>query len=148
MSKGKVTDKLVEDLKEWQRIERQGIASTARLQERTDNPLLDLVLEIIQRDSAMHSRVQQFIIESLSDATVRLSPDDLIAIWDGIEEHLALEKRTVELGKAALEALGKNQGRGYGIQQYLLSYLLADEEKHDRLLEDLARIKKGMYPYG
>ena len=30
--------------------------------------------------------------------------------------------------------------------EYLISYLLADEQKHDKLLDDLALIKKRMYP--
>jgi len=34
------------------------------------------------------------------------------------------------------------------IQEYLLNYLLMDEEKHDRMLETLEKIKSGMYPYG
>jgi hypothetical protein len=30
----------------------------------------------------------------------------------------------------------------------LVGYLLTDEKKHDALLEELEKIKKGMYPYG
>jgi hypothetical protein len=33
------------------------------------------------------------------------------------------------------------------VQRYLLEYLLADEKKHDQLLEKLEAIKKDMYPY-
>jgi hypothetical protein len=32
--------------------------------------------------------------------------------------------------------------------KYLLEYLLTDERKHDKLLEEMEKIKKGMYPYG
>ena len=32
------------------------------------------------------------------------------------------------------------------VQQYLLNYLLEDEKKHDKLLDDLELIKKKMYP--
>jgi len=34
------------------------------------------------------------------------------------------------------------------VQEYLIDYLLADEEKHNQVLENLSTIKKGMYPYG
>jgi hypothetical protein len=34
------------------------------------------------------------------------------------------------------------------IQEYLLRYLLADERKHQTLLTELDRIKRGMVPYG
>ena len=33
------------------------------------------------------------------------------------------------------------------VQSYLLEYLLKDEKKHNLLLERLADIRKGMYPY-
>ena len=47
--------------------------------------------------------------------------------------------------REALEAIGK---KNMVVQEYLLHYLLADEQKHDHLLESLEKIKKGMYPYG
>jgi len=34
------------------------------------------------------------------------------------------------------------------VQEYLLQYLLTDENKHNKILDDLETIKKGMYPYG
>ena len=34
------------------------------------------------------------------------------------------------------------------VQEYLLDYLRMDEQKHDKILETLGTIKKGMYPYG
>ena len=34
------------------------------------------------------------------------------------------------------------------VQAYLLEYLLEDERKHNKLLERLVDIQKGMYPYG
>ena len=33
------------------------------------------------------------------------------------------------------------------VQEYLINYLLMDEEKHNKVLEHLDSIKKGMYPY-
>lgn len=34
------------------------------------------------------------------------------------------------------------------VQEYLLDYLLIDEEKHNKVLETQGIIKKGIYPYG
>jgi hypothetical protein len=34
------------------------------------------------------------------------------------------------------------------VQAYLLEYLLADEQKHNLILEKLVDIQRGMYPYG
>ncbi|UCC44106.1 MAG: hypothetical protein JSU65_13500, partial [Candidatus Zixiibacteriota bacterium] len=77
--------------------------------------------------------------------TVTLTPDELEAVWDLIEHHIELEKKTVEL---ANEALGALKGKKMVVQEYLLNYLLTDEEKHNKVLESLETIKKGMYPYG
>jgi len=62
-----------------------------------------------------------------------------------IEDHVKLEKKTIEYAKESLEAIGSS--KGMLIQHYLLSYLLKDEEKHEAVLADLEKIKGGMYPY-
>ena len=102
-------------------------------------------MEIIQRDSQMHYRIQELIIDTLEKSTVSLTPEELGDVWDLIEKHIDLEKKTVELAKNSLEAL---RGRKMVIQEYLLDYLRIDEEKHNAILETLSTIKKGMYPYG
>jgi ABC-type sulfate/molybdate transport systems ATPase subunit len=136
-------EKLVDNLKRWQAIENGAISQTAKVMEATNNPLIRMVMEIIQRDSGTHYHVQQTIIDSLEKTNV-LSPDDLAAVWDGIEEHIRIEKKTIELAKEALAAI---EGSKSIVQEYLLRYLMIDEEKHDKLLADLDIIKKGMYPY-
>jgi hypothetical protein len=112
--------------------------------EKTDNPLINTVMEVIQRDSHMHHRVQQLIIDSTESDVTHVSVDDLVNVWDAIEKHIEIEKKTVSLANKALEAL---KGAKYPLQKYLITYLLEDEKKHDKLLEDLALIKKDMYPY-
>jgi hypothetical protein len=112
--------------------------------EDTDNPLIRLVMEVIQRDSNMHHRVQQMIIDSTEQSVVHINVDDLVNVWDAIEKHLDIEKKTISLAEEAMAAL---KGTKYPLQKYLISYLLEDEKKHEKLLEDLALIKKDMYPY-
>ena len=63
-----------------------------------------------------------------------------------IEDHIKLEKKTLKLAEESLEAI-KNS-KGMLVQAYLLEYLTEDEKKHNILLEKLANIQKGMYPYG
>ena len=111
------------------------------------SPLIRLVMEIIQRDSQMHHRVQGMIADSLSvpTRTIKLTPEELGEVWDIIEKHIEIEQRTIELAK---EALGAIQGKQLLVQEYLLNYLLIDEEKHNAILEKLNLVKKGMYPYG
>jgi len=135
-------EKLVARMREWQRLEDATIAHTAKLRTKTEHPLVRLVMEIIQRDSAMHYRVQQFIKDTVQEQRVDMSHDDLSEVWDSIQQHIAMEQKTVELGIASLKDL---KGSRNVVQQYLLSYLLADEQKHEKLLNDLELIKKGMY---
>ena len=141
-----VQEKLISNMKMWQKVEDASVASTGRVIEKTSNPIIRLVMEIIQRDSQMHFRVQEWIVDTLQGKTVTLTRDELGEVWGMIEDHINIEKKTIELGQAALEAIG--DAKGMRIQAYLLQYLLEDEEKHNNLLERLENIQKGMYPYG
>ena len=133
---------LVEKMGQWQKLETAAVSQTATIMSKATHPLIRLVAEIIQRDSQMHYRVQQAIIDSLT-TSVHVPVEQLAEIWDTIEEHIKIEKRTIEMAEAGLAAL---KGTHSVVAQYLLSYLLADEQKHDQLLADLERIKKKMYP--
>ncbi len=142
MSAKQNQERLAETLRSWQRIENRGIAQTAEIMDKTTNPFIRLVMEMIQRDSATHHRVQQFILDSLEKEAVTFSIEDLEQIWDALQVHLESEKKSSELAAAAQKALG---GGKDAVQKYLLEYLAADEKKHDKLLEDLAMVKLGMY---
>lgn len=136
-------EQLVENMKRWQKVENAAVGQTARIMEETDHPLIRLVAEIIQRDSNIHHRVQQAIIDSLEKESINVLVPDLEKVWESIEKHIAIEKKTIELARESLEAL---EGTKSPVQQYLLSYLLTDEQKHDKLLCDLELLKKDMYP--
>ncbi|MBU8933923.1 MAG: hypothetical protein KOO62_07930 [candidate division Zixibacteria bacterium] len=145
MSTKEIQEQVVDNMKRWQKIENASVASTGAVIEKTENPIVRLVMEIIQRDSQMHYRIQELIADSLTSRTITLSPDELASVWDLIEKHIQLEKKTVEYANEALAAL---KGKKMVVQEYLLEYLLIDEEKHNKVLESLETIKKGMYPYG
>lgn len=145
MSTKEIQEKIIDNMHRWQKIENASVASTGEVINKTDNPIIRLVMEIIQRDSQMHFRVQELIADSLETKTISLSPDELSEVWDLIEHHIKLEKKTIELANEAKKAL---EGKKMVVQEYLLDYLLIDEQKHDKILETLETIKKGMYPYG
>ena len=145
MSTKKIQEKIIANMRSWQKIENASVSSTGKVMERTKNPVVRLVMEIIQRDSQMHYHVQEFIAESLESKTISLTPEELNDVWTMIEEHIKLEEKSVELANEALHAL---RGRKLVVQEYLLDYLRLDEQKHDKILESLSTIKKGMYPYG
>jgi rubrerythrin len=135
------TERLVATLRRWQAIERQAVDQTAELMEKTDNLLVRQILEIIRNDSVQHHRVQQFIIDSLTKTPVSLRPEDLSEIWTEIEKHDAAEREVIELGKKLREECT------LFVQKSLLEYLIYDEEKHDKILGELEKFKKNLYPY-
>jgi len=145
MSTKKVQEKIVDNMRRWQKVENASVSSTGHVMERTKNPVVRLVMEIIQRDSQMHYHVQEFIADSLESKTISLTPEELEGVWTMIEDHIRLEEKSVELATEAIRAL---RGKKMVVQEYLLDYLLTDERKHNRILEALGTIKKGMYPYG
>ncbi|PKK83120.1 MAG: hypothetical protein CVT49_09940 [candidate division Zixibacteria bacterium HGW-Zixibacteria-1] len=144
MSTKEIQEKIVDNMRRWQKIENASVASTGRVIEKTDNPIVRLVMELIQRDSQFHYRVQQMIADSLESKAIALSPDELGDVWGMIEDHIRLEEKTVELAQEALAAL---KGKKMLVQEYLLNYLLEDELKHNKILDHLQKIKAGMYPY-
>jgi rubrerythrin len=135
-------EKLVGTLRKWQNIERKTLDSCADIMEKTDNPLIRQMMEIIRNDSVQHHRVQQFIIDSLTKEQVKLTPEELGKVWDEITAHDEVERETIEIAK------GLKKECQFFVQRALLDYLITDEEKHDRLLQSLEDFKKNLYPYG
>jgi len=134
--------KMVDELRRWQRIERQSVDQMADIMEATDNALVRQMAEIIRNDSVQHHRVQQFLIDTLTKEAPAFSPEELAAIWDKIEQHQKSEKDVVRIAKKLRST------SWLPVHKMILDYLLTDEEKHDKLLDQLAEFKKGMYPYG
>jgi hypothetical protein len=134
-------EELTSVLKTWQGLETATIAHTTDIIARTKNPLIRLVMEIIRHDSEMHHKVQQVLLDSLEKQAFSLSPEELGDIWDMVEKHAEMEKATIELAEKA-----RNNCRLFA-QRHLLTYLLDDEKKHDRLLGQLEDFKRGIYPY-
>jgi hypothetical protein len=143
MSTKDVQNELVSNMRKWQKIEDTSVSSTGQIIEKTDNPLVRVIMEIIQRDSQMHYRVQEFIADSIDLKAVSLTSDELAKVWDMIERHIDLEKKTVEIAEQSIASLKGIQGMV--VQEYLLNYLLQDEQKHNDLLSRLDDIKRGVY---
>lgn len=129
-------------MREWQGIERNAIDATIRIMEKTDNLLIRQFMEIIRNDSVQHHRVQQFIIDSLTKEPVHLTHEELAEIWDQIEAHDKVEKKTIEMAEKCKEECP------FFVQRSLLNYLIADEKKHDLILKELEDFKKNMTRLG
>ena len=134
--------KLVNTLRTWQKIEDDSIRNSSEILKKTENPLIHLIMEIIRQDSAMHKRVQQLIIDHFEKKPISITPEELLSFWNMVEEHDEIEKKTIKLAEEAMNETTSN------LAKYLLGYLMTDEKKHDMLLSEMEKIKKGMYPYG
>ena len=132
---------LAATLRRWQEIEDESIAQTTAVIAKTHNPLIQLVMEIIRQDSLMHKRVQKVMLDSLEKEAFSLTPEELGEVWDLIEKHTAAEKETIALAEKA-----RKNCRLF-VQRHLLTYLTEDEQKHDRLLNQLEDFKRRLYPY-
>lgn len=135
-------DKLVKTMREWQGIERHAIETTTKIMEQTQNSLIRQFMEIIRNDSVQHHRVQQFIIDSLTREPITLTHDELAQIWDQIEAHDQVERKTIQMAEEC-----KKECKFF-VQRSLLEYLIADEKKHDLILKGLEDFKKNMTRLG
>ncbi len=129
-------ERMVAVLQAWQKLERQAMDDAAAIIEETNSGLVRMIMSVIRHDSLMHHRVQQFLLESLTDVDISVSLDDLEEIWENIEQHDRLEKKTISMAKELLDE------KLAPVQRHLLGYLLEDERKHDRLLGQLRDIKE------
>jgi hypothetical protein len=135
---------LVKRMEYWQAIERRSVASATAVLEKTNHPLLRLVMEIIQRDSQIHERVQQFIIDSVDRQPVTLRPEEMGDISALLDAHLRLEDQMAEAVNATIEHI---RGHKMLVEEYLLDFLVQDERKHATMLRSLDKVKRGLYPY-
>jgi hypothetical protein len=132
---------LASTLRKWQEIEDASVAACTRIIEKTENPLIRLVMEIIRQDSVMHKKVQQVMLDSMEKQAISLTPEELGEIWESIERHAEMERETLVLAEKARENCK------LFVLRHLLTYLIEDEQKHDRLLAQLESFKRGIYPY-
>ena len=128
-------------LREWQGLEDKTVEQTTAIAQKTQNPLIKLIMEIIRQDSVMHRRVQQVMLDGLEKEAFTLTPEELADVWDLIEKHAEMERQTIALAEKA-----RRNCRLF-VHRHLLTYLIEDEQKHDRLLSQLEDFKRGIYPY-
>jgi hypothetical protein len=134
-------DKFLADLDDWLEVEALTRKRCSEVQKKTENPLIHMVAEIIRRDSKTHIEVLKLIKSSLTKQAIPLSPDDLAEIWDLLDGHRELEQKSVDMAQEALR-----NSRIFVIRN-LLTYLLDDESKHLKLLNQLEDFKRQIYPY-
>ncbi|MBN2326624.1 MAG: hypothetical protein JXR73_05670 [Candidatus Omnitrophica bacterium] len=145
MKRKEIMEKLAANMEKWQKVEDASVSSTGQIIAKTQNPVVRLVMEIIQNDSQRHYHVQQLIIDSLKKTAINITPEEIGEVWGMIKKHIEIENKTIQLAEESLESLKSTK---MVVQQYLLEYLMEDEKKHAKMLEALENVKQGLYPYG
>jgi hypothetical protein len=140
-TKKEMLEELKATLRKWQEIEDSSVKNTTAILEKTKNPLIQLIMEIIRQDSVMHKRVQQVILDSLEKEAFSLTPEELGDIWGMIEAHDESEEQAIRMAEKARKSCPLL------VQRQLLEYLIEDERKHERLIGHLEDFKRGIYPY-
>jgi len=123
-------------IKDWQKLEDETIKYADTLMKKSKNRLVKMTMEMIKHDSQKHKAMQQMLIDSLTKEAFILTPDDLASLSDGLNKHLAAEAKSLELADEAL-----NNSEMF-VTRYILSYLIADEQKHHSLLSKLNELKR------
>jgi hypothetical protein len=131
-----VSKNLVKILKDWQKLEDETIKHSEATIRKSKNRLVTMTMEMIKNDSQKHRAMQQMLIDSLTKEPFILTPDDLASLSDGLNKHLAAEAKSLELADEAL------QNSELFVTRYILSYLIADEQKHHALLSKLNELKR------
>ena len=131
-----VSKNLVKILKDWQKLEDETIKHSETTIRKSKNRLVTMTMEMIKNDSQKHRAMQQMLIDSLTKEPFILTPDDLASLSDGLNKHLAAEAKSLELADEAL------QNSELFVTRYILSYLIADEQKHHALLSKLNELKR------
>ena len=118
-------------VKEWQALEDKTIQSADELIRKAKNPLIEMTMEMIKRDSGKHKIMLQMIIDNLTREAVHLSPDELAPVSELLTRHMEIEAKSIAL---ANDALKKSE---LAVTRLILSALLKDETKHHSQLHEL-----------
>ncbi|MBE0429667.1 MAG: hypothetical protein IBX61_07315 [Thermoleophilia bacterium] len=127
-------------IQKWQEIEDRTIALCEEIINSTDNPVVKTMVGVISADSAKHKQILSLITQAL-EGTVSLAPEELGRISALLDQHMELEKESIDLG------IREYENSRHFVIRHLLSYLLQDEQKHMKILNQLNDFKRQLYPY-
>jgi len=135
--------RIVSTIRDWGLIERESSEFIEQVKAKCGNPL-SFGKDIIENDSRLHKRLQEFIVNTFEHEPLTLSPDEVDEVIGLMRNHIRLKARMVEKVEKTMEIA---KDKSLGIQKFLLKTLLADEKKHKERLEDIEKVMQGLYPY-
>lgn len=134
-------ERFLANLDKWQRMESLSARTCSEVQKRSENTLIKMIAEVIRKDSESHIEVLKLIKDSLTKEALHLTPDELVEIWDLVDGYHNIEHKSVDIAQEAIR-----DSRLFEIR-FLLTYLLEDESKHLKLLNQLDDFKRSLFPY-
>jgi predicted polyphosphate/ATP-dependent NAD kinase len=129
---------------DWTLLEKRSAESIEKVKEKCGNPLICLMMDIIENDARIHERLQELIVSSLQRQPITLDLDEVGEVIELIREHTRIKGEMVQKTESMLDQL---KDKSLRIQQFLLRTIIADEKKHKEMLEGVEKIRQGLYPY-
>lgn len=108
------------------------------------NPLICLVMDIIENDAVIHARIEEVIAQSLEEKAMSFSPEEIGEVIGLIRRHVDLKRQAATLAEETIDGV---TDKSLGLQTFLMRGLLADEQKHRDLLEGIEKVRSHLYPY-
>jgi predicted polyphosphate/ATP-dependent NAD kinase len=137
-------EQIASTMKEWKLLEKRSAESIDKVKAKCANPLICLMMDIIENDAMVHERLQELIISSLQKQQITLSLDEVGEVIELIREHIRIKGEMIQKTEAMLVHL---KDKSLRIQEFLLKTIIADEKKHKEMLEGVEKIRQGLYPY-
>ena len=137
-------EKILSTLKEWETKEKESASLIEEVKERCGNPLICLLMDVLENDARTHSRVMEMVRDSFERRPFTFSVDEIGEIIELIRKHTEIKGQQVQMAE---EVLAKVTDKNLHLQTFLLKGLLADEYKHREMLEGIEKVRASLYPY-
>jgi len=137
-------EQIASTMKDWKLLEKRSAESIDKVKAKCANPLICLMMDIIENDAVVHERLQELIVSSLQKQQITLSLDEVGEVIGLIREHTRIKGEMIQKTESMLVQL---KDKSLRIQEFLLKTIIADEKKHKEMLEGVEKIRQGLYPY-
>ena len=137
-------EQIASTMTDWKVLEKRSAESMEKVKAKCANPLICLMMDIIENDARIHERLQELIVSSLQKQQITLSLDEVGEVIGLIREHTRIKGEMIQKTESMLVQL---KDKSLRIQEFLLKTIIADEKKHKEMLEGVEKIRQGLYPY-
>ena len=134
-------EQFLADLYEWHSAESDTVVKCFEIQKKTNDILVNLVAEIIQRNSKTHIQVLSLLHEESTKKAISPTPDELGRIWDLVESYEETERKSKDMAEKVICS-----DRIFAIKQ-LFVYMVEDESRNLTFLNQLKDFGRRLDPH-